>query len=708
MPGIKIKISVLAALFVALFSLQSYGQDLRQGMGPEYFNNNPQTQQPNSDPFATQNEEGQPQDTTKKKKRERKPLESYFFDNATRAKENFAWNVSTYYNQVHLTSIDTLLYDFNLDYPFLKNGVGDAYLGNQGAPSIPLGYYARPNFRDFQMAQPLYSYLYTVENAPFYNVKRPFTQLGYITGGSRQNAQENIRIMHAQNISPSTGFNVTYHTIGTRGIYVNQTTRDTDFSLGFNHTGKRYSAYAGYIFNTIRMKENGGVIDDYYVTDIIKERPFEIPFMINSGASNILKNNTFYTIHTYGIPLRRLSDDDFSMAGVPAIYIGYLLQYDGWNRLYRDNKNEMYTPNADGGTPEAPEPTDYLYKNWYFNPEYSQDSTSESKLTNRLFVQLQPWNRNGVVGTVNAGIGMDAHRYYQFQPGDYLNGNLRPVAKESYYVYGSVEGKIKKYFDWGGQLRYVPLGYRQNDFNAEANARLNLYFSDQPVSLSGRFSYSLSEPSYWSQTYYSNHYIWNNSFKKENETRFEVKLEVPGINAEAAFYQSVLTNKVYFGPDKVPVQNTSDIVSVTGAYARKDFRIGGLHLNHRVLLQWSNNQQVVPVPFFSAYLSYFFEFDIVRDVLRVAIGLDGRYNTKYYAFGYNPSTGQFYNQREKQIGGYPMIDLFVTAKWKRMRILLKLEHLDEGFFNTREYFQVLHYPLNRRVFKFGVSWNFYN
>ena len=98
--------------------------------------------------------------------------------------------------------------------------------------------------------------------------------------------------------------------MGTKGIYEHQSTRDTDFSIGVSHNGKRYTAYAGYIFNTIRMQENGGVIDDWYVTGQDVEQPFDIPFML-SDAQNIMKNNTFYTWHSYGIPLRRLTDDDF-------------------------------------------------------------------------------------------------------------------------------------------------------------------------------------------------------------------------------------------------------------------------------------------------------------------------------------------------------------------------------------------------------------
>lgn len=711
MPGIKCKILVICTLLTMLLGVAASGQNFRPfNPGNGDFNDaafqTPSGASIGTNPFQTEEE---PRDSTSVdslKKRDRKPLESYFFNDSTRSQKNFAWNIDMSMNRIEMARIDTLLYDFQVDYPFLKEGVGDAYLGNLGAPSIPLGFYARPRFRDFQMAQPLYSYLYTPDNAPFYNVKKPLTQLGYITAGQRQYAEEHISVLHAQNITPSTGFNVTYHTEGTRGIYSNQATRDTDFSLGVSHNGKRYTGYAGYIFNTIRMQENGGVINDWYITGIKKERPFEIPFML-SDAKNILKNNTFYTWHSYGIPLRRLNEDDFSMAGVPAIYIGYSLQYDSWNRVYSDTYAGMQAPSPEGGTADNPLPTKPFYRDWYFNGTASRDSTFESKLSNRLFVQLQPWDRDAIVGTVDAGIGVDVHRYYQFKPDDYLTGDFRPDKKSSFYVYGAIDGSFRKYFSWNGQVRYVPLGYRRNGFEAEANATLSIYLKDRPVSLTGKFSYSLTEPSYWSQTYYSNHFIWKNSFQKENETRLEVKLTIPSVNAEAAFYQSVLGNRVYYNLAAVPFQSRNP-VSVTGVYARKDFRIGGLHLNHRVLLQWSTNQYVVPVPFISAYLSYFFEFDAVRDVLRLKIGVDGRYNTKYYAFGYNPATGQFYNQRDKEIGGYPMLDLYIAAKWKRMRILLKVAHLSEDFFNTREYFQILHYPLNKRVFKIGISWSFYD
>ena len=108
------------------------------------------------------------------------------------------------------------------------------------------------------------------------------------------------------------------------------------------------------------------------------------------------------------------------------------------------------------------------------------------------------------------------------------------------------------------------------------------------------------------------------------------------------------------------------------------------------------------------YLSWGYEFNIVKNVLRAKVGLDGRFNTTYQVYGFNPAVGQFYNQRGTEYGEYPWVDVFAILKWKRMRIFLKLEHASENLFNRRDYFMVAHYPLNKRIFKFGLSWSWYD
>ena len=152
--------------------------------------------------------------------------------------------------------------------------------------------------------------------------------------------------------------------------------------------------------------------------------------------------------------------------------------------------------------------------------------------------------------------------------------------------------------------------------------------------------------------------------------------------SEAGLQQGVVGSKVYYGADSRIAQHDGT-VSLTSVYARKDFRFGGFHLDNRVLLQWSTNQEVVPVPLLGAYLSYYYEFWVVRDVLRLQIGLDGRYHTRYRAPSYNPALSAFYNQREVEVGNYPYVDAFAMAKWKRMRIFLEVSACQQGFVRQR-------------------------
>ena len=177
---------------------------------------------------------------------------------------------------------------------------------------------------------------------------------------------------------------------------------------------------------------------------------------------------------------------------------------------------------------------------------------------------------------------------------------------------------------------------------------------------------------------------------------------------EVGLWQGVVSNKIYYDATSQVAQH-SDAISLTSVYARKDFRIGGFHFDHRALLQWSTNQEVIPVPLLSAYLSYYYEFWVEKKkVLRMQFGVDGRFNTAYYAPSYNPALATFYNQREYELGNYPYLDVFLTAKWKRMRIFLKYQHLNYDLFGNNEYFTVAGYPLNPGMFKIGLSWGFYD
>lgn len=693
-----------AVLHAQGFDASTLQRAMQNGQGGSLYGSNPYEQTGEEG----EGEQQQTQDSTKKRKI-RKPLESYFFSDSIRALNNFMWHVKRDYNRVEIGPLDTMLTDYRIDYPFYREDVGDIAQGALGQTSLPLNYFRRPQFFDFSFASPYYAYTYNMENVPFYNTKRPLIRMNYAESGQKRYREENFGIMVAQNISPTTGFNVDYKSRGTKGQYIWSRTKNHNLSLAVSHTGRRYSIHAAYYNNHIEQQENGGVVGKWAIADTTFSMASGVPMRLaDAEAQNTYRNNAFFVTQSYGIPLQRLTESDFSMAGLSAVYIGHSFEYSSWSKVYSD-KNAPFI-NERGHRDENGDfvaDTMNYYQNWFINPVQTRDSIYERVISNRVFIQAQPWDRNGVVGTIDAGIGLDLHTYSQFELNDYLTGRYTTEHRTSWFAYGSVSGKIKKYVDWDGDLKFYPSGYRGGDLSVGAHLALTGYLRGHPLILEGRFSLERRSPTYWQENLFSNHYVWNTPLDKENETRLEVKFSVPDYAFEVGAWQGVATNKIYYASDSNVAQYDGS-VSLTSVYARKDFRLGGLHLDHRVLLQWSTNQEVVPVPLLSAFLSYYYEFWVVRDVLRLQIGLDGRYNTRYYAPGYNPALSVYYNQREEEVGNYPYMDAFVMAKWKRMRIFLKYQHVNKGLFGNGEYFSAARYPLNPGMFKIGISWGFYD
>ena len=701
---------VVAMLAVAALSTPLYAQldaaalarAQRQGQNVGLGGTNPYD-------MGEDEENGEKKDSTQVRKI-RKPLESYYFSDSVRAWPNFQWNVDRFMNDVEIGPLDTLVTDWRIDYPYYREGVGDMTLGGLGQSTLPFNYFDRANTPDFKFAQSYDAYTYRMDNVPFYNSKTPYLNFMYLESGQKRYREEHFEITTAHNVSPTTGFNVSYKSRGTKGLYEWQRTSNHNLSAAFSHTGKRYSIHAAYINNRIKQRENGGAVGLWAVADTIFDHPSGVPMKLaDAEAQNSYRNNSFFVKQAYAIPLVPVTDYDYSIAGLSAIYVGHIFEYNSWNKLYQDKYSTYRDERGDKNENGEYIPTqESYYDDWFISPSMTRDSISERVISNRFFVEAQPWDRDGAIGRLGGGIGIDAYGYSQLAMDDYLMGKYGVDKKAAWYAYGAVSGKIKRYVDWGADVKFHPSGYRGGDFALNAHIALSADFRGNPVVLTGRFSQTMQSASYWQENLFSNHYVWFNSFDKEDETRLEVSLEIPNWALELGVWQGVVSNKIYYDANS-RVTQSNDAISLTSLYARKDFRVGGFHFDHRVLMQWSTNQEVIPVPLASAYLSYFYECWVQKkEVLRLQIGIDGRFNTSFYAPSYNPALSVFYNQRDYEMGNYPYLDAFIAAKWKRMRIFLKYQHVNYGLFGNGQYITVAGYPLNPGMFKMGISWGFYD
>ena len=209
--------------------------------------------------------------------------------------------------------------------------------------------------------------------------------------------------------------------------------------------------------------------------------------------------------------------------------------------------------------------------------------------------------------------------------------------------------------------------------------------------------------------YVSNHYIWDNDdFDKEMRVRVEGEIDFPltGTNLKAGIEN--IKNYTYLNGKALP-QQAGGSIKVANATLTQNFRLGIFHLDNEITWQKSSSD-VLPLPTWNLYHNLYILTKIAKKVLNVQLGADVRYFSEYYAPDYAPALQQFHLQdgtNRIKIGNYPVVNVYANLQLKRTRFFVQLYHVNEGM-GSRRYFYAPHYPINPRLLKFGVSWNFYD
>ena len=328
------------------------------------------------------------------------------------------------------------------------------------------------------------------------------------------------------------------------------------------------------------------MVGDWAIADTTFEMNTGVPMRLaDAEAHNSYRNNAFFVEQSYGIPLLPVTERDFSIAALPAVFVGHSASNTTPGAGFYSDKRAPYTDER-GGRDEhgdfVPVTRDY-YDNWYLNPTQTRDSTYERVISNRLFVQVQPWNRDGVVGTIDGGVGLDLHTWSQFAPGDYVSGRYAKTRKSSWFAYGAIDGKIRRYVDWGADVKFYPSGYRGGDLSFRRppgphglhpppSADPRRTFLDGPPLADLLAGALCIEP------------LHAGMRPRQGERNAPSKCvsRFPTSRSKRGPGRGVVNDKIYYGAD-ARVAQKSGSVSLTSVYVRKDFRVGGFHFDHRVL-----------------------------------------------------------------------------------------------------------------------------
>ena len=620
-------------------------------------------------------------------------LETYLFADSIKNQRMFLWKANGYFNTQELLPPDTTYNDNFNELPYKKYDTDAVYLGVAGSAMQYMNYFKRDRDVIFPFFAPYMPYTYTPETMPFYNVKSPYTELAYwgTLFANKQREETNIKFLHTQNFTPSFNFSLLYKREGGNGMLENERTDTRTLAITGNYICKRYVAQGGYIYSRVKRAENGGVADLSMVLDTIIDSK-TVPVALKE-ADTKLKRNTIFITHSYGIPFNFRKKDSLAYGEGTMAYLGHTGEYSVYTKTYRD---EIGLNDSIGRA---------LYNNaFYINPTTTADSARAMNFENRFFIRLQPWAKEAVVSKLDAGIGFQVLRYFNFSPDYFLSGN-KNHAEHNMYLYFGASGSVKRYFAWEGFGSYHLSGYNQNDFKIGGKMRFSAYPLPKGIHLTAKLDVSHERPAYYYNNYYSNHYIWNNNFSKTTSTTLEGRLDIPDYRMEVFFGYALLNNNIYLDSLGNAAQN-SEAMSVMSAYVRKDFKVWKFHFDNKILFQLSSKDEVVPLPKLSLNLRYYLEAPLVKNVLTAQLGVEATFNTKYHVPAYSPALGLFYNQQSEEYGENPYLDVFVNLQWKRASIFVKYVNAVQDW-PTSDYFSACRYLKPQTAFKLGVHWPFY-
>ena len=518
------------------------------------------------------------------------------------------------------------------------------------------------------------SYFFKEQDVTYFYAPRPYSQATYINGGARE---EYFNLTHTQNFGESLNFKLDFNKQGSEGFYNHQGINHTFFNTSTNFKSRHgvYGFFAHFRTNRVKAEENGGFQDFSQLTNPELTGTSNLESAINNYRANHYYVRQFVRFGRFD---RSIDADSIETKKFdPLFELSYTFKYGKGFRIYEDNLiNPSYYPNI------------------YFNNTSMQDSIGFKYFEN--LASLSSIHNGKIWLSVNGG-----HEFYHYHQ------NIQVDTSYNNFKAGATLNLSFKEFNWISDAMYYLDGYNSGDiyFNSKIS-RISADSINSP-DFYAELDFSLVEPAYFLIKHNSNLFRWDQRFNKTNTSRLSAGINWYGFDLST--HISNIGDLIYFNESIQPKQS-NDQIQVINFIGMKKVSLGKFHLENSVSYQLISDKEVLPFPDLVLRETFYFESFIFNKALLSRLGVSLYYTTDYQAMNYMPALAQFYlqnNSTPTNLGNYPVFDLFVDMKVKRMKIFLMLSHFNEGMSGDDIYYTP-GYPIPPRAFKFGINWNFFD
>lgn len=391
---------------------------------------------------------------------------------------------------------------------------------------------------------------------------------------------------------------------------------------------------------------------------------------------------------------------------VPVTSFIHTMKFDTYRRIYQayETPKDFY---ADTFNPAGNYPGDSIY-----------DKTTHYRVQNTFAISLlegfNKWAKAGLKAFVTSDL-----RHFTLPTETEI---AKAYNEHNLSIGGQLIKSQGKTLHYDATLETWLTGKDAGQMKIDADADVNFALFGDTVRLQASGFFHRLNPTFYYRHYHSKHFWWdNNDMSKIIHTRIEGKFGYEKTKTTVRVAFDNIKNHTFFAmgynvtDDFGRTGNTLSVVQKSGAISlltlelQQKLKLGPLHWDNVITYQKSSDDMALPVPDLNIYTNLFLRFKIAR-VLKCDFGADARFFTKYYAPDYSPALGQYAVQtgnNRTEVGNYPIVNVYANFHLQRTRFFVMMSHINAGQ-GKPDYFLAPHYPLNQRIFRFGVSWNFYN
>ena len=355
-----------------------------------------------------------------------------------------------------------------------------------------------------------------------------------------------------------------------------------------------------------------------------------------------------------------------------------------------------------------------FFKNNFCSSEANKDQYLDkiynfsSKLVVNKFPQMKK-NQSGMYGGLDLEMRNNRQKYFSDTTGgvpESIKYNTYKY-KNGYISAGLFNNDSLSLLTYDAGIRLCFAGKYSGDMAIDGNIRQ--YLSGKKNSyLYAKAAYSFRNVDRYWENYAGNHDYWlNEGLEREKRLNIEAKYVNTRLRTEIGVAMTNVDG--YMMMDSLlNVKQINKPFSTYAFYAKEHFKVWKLNFIESLYLQKSMEEDILSLPLLSTYTSTYIEFETRNKALRAQFGFDVKYDTRFYADNYNPSTMTFYQQRYEKQGNVIYSDVFLNMRISRCNIFAKYEHFDYYLRKGGNYFSAYDYPVNPPLFRIGLRWSFFD